>query len=76
MADDERYRKDNKRGSKQRTKKLDIEIYHLIESEPRRSNKTRGGVAFYVKKSLKKTPRHFETEIKCTIIEVLFGEKI
>ena len=75
MADEERYRKDNKKREKQLTKQFDLGNYHPIASKPRRLNKTRGGVPFYVEKQLKFTPRHLETEIERTITEVDFGEK-
>ena len=76
MPDNERYRRDNKKREKQLTKTLDLKNYHPIASKPRRSNKTRSGVAPYVEKSLKYTPRHFKTQIECTLIAVHFGEKI
>ena len=68
--------KTSKRVKKQLTESLDLENYHPIASKPSKSNKTRGAIGFYVEKLLKYTPRHFETQIKCTIMEVDFRDKI
>ena len=68
--------KTTKRRKKQLRKSLDLENYHPIASKLRRSNKARGGVAFYVEEPLKYFPGHFETEIECTILKIGFAEKI
>ena len=53
---------------------FNIAGYQPFESKPRTNGQLRGGVGIYVSNQLSMHPIHFETNLECLIMKILFNE--